>query len=90
MLIVSAFLGGYIIVSGARRAPGFEDLQDLNRCLVLWLHLWEIISGVPLFRGRDNQDLLMHIMCFVGTPDDCMLRMIATESVCAQLAHNAH
>jgi serine/threonine protein kinase len=40
----------------------------------------EMISGVPLFRGRDNQDQLLHIMRIVGTPDDRVLRKIATES----------
>ncbi|KAI5124480.1 hypothetical protein M0805_008362 [Coniferiporia weirii] len=40
----------------------------------------EMISGVPLFRGRDNQDQLLHIMRIVGTPEDRMLRKIATDS----------
>jgi len=40
-----------------------------------------MISGLPLFRGRDNQDQLLHIMRIVGTPDDRVLRKIATESV---------
>ncbi|EGO01795.1 hypothetical protein SERLA73DRAFT_166309 [Serpula lacrymans var. lacrymans S7.3] len=40
----------------------------------------EMISGVPLFRGRDNQDQLLHIMRIVGTPEDRVLRKIATES----------
>nr|AHC00609.1 mitogen-activated protein kinase [Ganoderma lucidum] len=39
----------------------------------------EMISGVPLFRGRDNQDQLLHIMRIIGTPDDRILRKIATE-----------
>ncbi|KAH9927475.1 Pkinase-domain-containing protein [Epithele typhae] len=39
----------------------------------------EIISGVPLFRGRDNQDQLLHIMRIIGTPDERTLRKIATE-----------
>ncbi|KAI0651446.1 kinase-like domain-containing protein [Trametes meyenii] len=39
----------------------------------------EMISGVPLFRGRDNQDQLLHIMRIIGTPDDRTLRKIATE-----------
>ncbi|KAH8120526.1 Pkinase-domain-containing protein [Phellopilus nigrolimitatus] len=41
----------------------------------------EMISGVPLFRGRDNQDQLLHIMRIVGTPDDRTLKKIATDSV---------
>jgi len=40
----------------------------------------EMISGVPLFRGRDNQDQLLHIMRIIGTPDDRTLRKIATDS----------
>jgi len=40
----------------------------------------EMISGVPLFRGRDNQDQLLHIMRVIGTPDDRTLRKIATDS----------
>ncbi|OSX67902.1 hypothetical protein POSPLADRAFT_1072610 [Postia placenta MAD-698-R-SB12] len=39
----------------------------------------EMISGVPLFRGRDNQDQLLHIMRIIGTPDERLLRKIATE-----------
>ncbi|KAH9846601.1 Pkinase-domain-containing protein [Lenzites betulinus] len=39
----------------------------------------EMISGVPLFRGRDNQDQLLHIMRILGTPDERTLRKIATE-----------
>ena len=45
----------------------------------------EMISGVPLFRGRDNQDQLLHIMRIIGTPDDRTLRKIATESVSLRL-----
>jgi len=41
----------------------------------------EMITGVPLFRGRDNADQLLNIMRIVGTPDDRVLRKIATESV---------
>lgn len=41
-----------------------------------------MITGVPLFRGRDNQDQLLHIMRIIGTPDDRVLRKIATDSVC--------
>lgn len=43
-----------------------------------------MISGVPLFRGRDNQDQLLHIMRIIGTPDDRVLRKIATDSVCGR------
>jgi negative regulator of the PHO system len=40
-----------------------------------------MISGVPLFRGRDNQDQLLHIMRIIGTPDDRALRKLAQDSV---------
>lgn len=40
-----------------------------------------MISGVPLFRGRDNQDQLLHIMRIIGTPDDRVIRRIMNESV---------
>ena len=39
-----------------------------------------MISGVPIFRGRDNHDQLLHIMRIIGTPDDRLLRKIATEA----------
>lgn len=40
----------------------------------------EMISGVPLFRGRDNQDQLLHIMRIIGSPDDRTLRKISADS----------
>ena len=40
-----------------------------------------MITGVPLFRGRDNQDQLLHIMRIIGTPDDRVIRKIISESV---------
>ncbi|WAQ87970.1 hypothetical protein PtA15_9A95 [Puccinia triticina] len=41
----------------------------------------EMISGVPLFRGRDNNDQLTQILRVLGTPDEVTLRRIQTESV---------
>jgi negative regulator of PHO system len=41
----------------------------------------EMISGVPLFRGRDNNDQLNQILRILGTPDEATLRRIAAESV---------
>lgn len=41
----------------------------------------EMISGVPLFRGRDAQDQLLHIMRIIGTPEDRTLRKMAAENV---------
>jgi negative regulator of PHO system len=40
-----------------------------------------MISGVPLFRGRDNPDQLLHIMRIIGTPDERTLRKMVAESV---------
>jgi negative regulator of the PHO system len=40
-----------------------------------------MISGLPLFRGRDNADQLLHIMRVIGTPDERTLRKMAAESV---------
>jgi len=40
----------------------------------------EMISGVPLFRGRDNQDQLLHIMRIIGSPDERTLRKLAADS----------
>ena len=40
-----------------------------------------MISGVPLFRGRDNADQLLHIMRIIGTPDERTLRKMSAESV---------
>jgi serine/threonine protein kinase len=49
----------------------------------------EMISGVPLFRGRDNADQLLHIMRIIGTPDERTLRKMAAESVrlCSLIYH---
>ena len=33
----------------------------------------EMISGIPLFRGRDNNDQLMQIIRVLGTPDELSL-----------------
>lgn len=41
----------------------------------------EMISGVPLFRGRDNQDQLLHIMRIIGTPSEAVIRKITSEAV---------
>ncbi|KAI0344076.1 Pkinase-domain-containing protein [Trametopsis cervina] len=40
----------------------------------------EMISGVPLFRGRDNQDQLLHIMRIIGTPSEAVIRKITSEA----------
>lgn len=46
-----------------------------------------MISGVPLFRGRDNNDQLNQIIRILGTPDETTLRRIASESVRRRIAH---
>ncbi|KAG5646069.1 hypothetical protein DXG03_004492 [Asterophora parasitica] len=45
----------------------------------------EMISGTPLFRGRDNQDQLLHIMRIVGTPTDAQFQKMAKDSPEIQL-----
>ncbi|CAA7259980.1 unnamed protein product [Cyclocybe aegerita] len=40
----------------------------------------EMISGSPLFRGRDNQDQLLHIMRIIGTPSDAQFQKIMKET----------
>jgi len=45
----------------------------------------EMISGAPLFRGRDNQDQLLHIMRIIGTPSDAQFQKIAKETPELQL-----
>ncbi|KAF9015433.1 kinase-like domain-containing protein [Cyathus striatus] len=40
----------------------------------------EMISGVPLFRGRDNQDQLLHIMRVVGTPTDVQFQKMFKDT----------
>ncbi|KAJ7837188.1 kinase-like domain-containing protein [Mycena olivaceomarginata] len=40
----------------------------------------EMISGVPLFRGKDAQDQLLHILRILGTPPDATLTKMAKDS----------
>lgn len=40
----------------------------------------EMISGTPLFRGRDNADQLLHIMRVIGTPTDAQFQKMMRES----------
>ncbi|KAH8086272.1 Pkinase-domain-containing protein [Filobasidium floriforme] len=40
----------------------------------------EMISGVPIFRGRDNTDQLNQIIRVLGTPDDRTMRKIMQDS----------
>lgn len=42
----------------------------------------EMISGQPLFRGRDNNDQLLQIMRHRGTPSEGELKKMQEESVC--------
>ncbi len=38
----------------------------------------EMISGLPLFRGRDNNDQLNQILRILGTPDDATMKRLST------------
>ncbi|KAK0555761.1 negative regulator of the PHO system [Tilletia horrida] len=40
----------------------------------------EMISGVPLFRGRDNNDQLNQILRILGTPDDATIQRLMRDS----------
>ena len=40
----------------------------------------EMISGVPLFRGRDNNDQLNQIIRILGTPDESTIKRILHDS----------
>lgn len=41
----------------------------------------EMITGYPLFRGRDNNDQLVQIMKIVGTPSEATIAQIKLNSV---------
>lgn len=41
----------------------------------------EMITGSPLFRGRDNNDQLLHIMRIIGTPSEAQFQKIFKETV---------
>lgn len=41
----------------------------------------EMISGVPLFRGRDNNDQLNQILRVLGTPDEATIERLRKDSV---------
>jgi hypothetical protein len=41
----------------------------------------EMITGYPLFRGRDNADQLVQIMKIVGTPSEATIQQIKLNSV---------
>lgn len=40
----------------------------------------EMISGLPLFRGRDNNDQLNQILRILGTPDDNTMKRLINDS----------
>jgi len=40
-----------------------------------------MITGYPLFRGRDNADQLVQIMKIVGTPNEATIQQIRMNSV---------
>ncbi|KAJ7075116.1 kinase-like domain-containing protein [Mycena belliarum] len=40
----------------------------------------EMISGIPLFRGKDNNDQLLHIMKILGTPSHQQLSKMLKDS----------
>ena len=46
-----------------------------------------MITGTPLFRGRDNNDQLLHIMRLLGTPTEAEFQKIAKDSVSLALCY---
>lgn len=83
------------MVPSARRSAWIPDIQHEHRYLECglyvsgevfrWAHpddsLAEMITGYPLFRGRDNADQLVQIMKIVGTPSEGTIAQIKMNSV---------
>lgn len=85
------------MVPSPGRLAWVENVQHEHRYLECGLHvsvildcIWavlnlvsfaEMITGYPLFRGRDNADQLVQIMKIVGTPSDATLQQIKMNSV---------
>ena len=69
--------------SGAVDASWESESSALSAPLPLKtdVPLERMISGVPLFRGRDNNDQLNQIFRILGTPDEATFRRIVQESV---------
>ncbi|KAF8823869.1 hypothetical protein HHX47_DHR9000515 [Lentinula edodes] len=69
---------------GLARAFGVPVNTFSNEVVTLWYRapdvLLEMISGLPLFRGRDNNDQLLHIMRIIGTPSQQTFDKMAKES----------
>lgn len=81
-----------VLISGVRGACEFVVIWFCwMLCADVLCSFAEMISGVPLFRGRDNNDQLNAIIKVVGTPDERTFRKIMQDSVslspsqCAQL-----
>jgi negative regulator of PHO system len=49
-----------------------------------------MITGYPLFRGRDNADQLVQIMKIVGTPNDATIQQIRMNSVGPSVYHHCN
>ena len=84
MLLLSLICGGQVVTLWYRAPDVLMGSRTYSTSIDVWscgCIFAEMISGVPLFRGRDNQDQLLHIMRIIGTPDERTLRKIATEGV---------
>ena len=81
---IDVWSAGCIMAESVLRTSLFVPRTDA-------MHPRRMISGVPLFRGRDNNDQLNQILRILGTPDEATLRRIATESVrpltCMQISY---
>lgn len=61
--------------------------QDSRSNSVSRVSFAEMISGVPIFRGRDNNDQLNQIIRVLGTPDDRTMRKIMQDSASRCFIH---
>ena len=53
-------------------------------CVTHEISFAEMITGYPLFRGRDNPDQLVQIMKIVGTPSEATITQIKLNSVSSE------
>ncbi|KAF8895934.1 kinase-like domain-containing protein [Mucidula mucida] len=65
---------------GLARAFGVPVNTFSNEVVTLWYRAPDVLLGsrtyrVPLFRGRDNSDQLLHIMRVLGTPQEPLKNM---------------
>lgn len=62
------------VLMGSRNYDAAIDIWSCG-CIMA-----EMITGMPLFRGRDNPDQLLAIMKIIGTPEDRVIKKMAQET----------